>query len=72
MFLAYDKIQKLKCLIGYFNVKFYEKLFEKNDLQLFDAVKWERAYKSGNLGLDPVLWEVDIYQSTYMLYTLSY
>ena len=58
MFLADDTIQKLKCVIGYFNVKFDENFVEENDLQIFGAIKLECAWKSGHLGLEPVLKEM--------------
>ena len=54
MFLEDDKIQKLKCVIGYFNVICDEKCFEKNDLQCFGAINESARTKSGHLGLDPV------------------
>ena len=39
MFLADNTIQKLKCIIGHFNVKFDEKSVEKSDLQNFGTIK---------------------------------
>ena len=39
MVLANDKIQRLKYFIGYFNVKFAEKLVKKNYLQCFGALE---------------------------------
>ena len=39
MFLADDTIQKLKGVIGYFNVKYDKKLIDKTDSQRFGAIK---------------------------------
>ena len=53
-FLANDKIQKLKCVISYFNVKFDRKRVEKMTYKFLVQSKEREHRKSGHLGLDPV------------------
>ena len=44
IYLSRDTIQRLNCVMGYFNVKPKQYLVDIIDLQIFDSIKLEHAW----------------------------